>query len=241
MALQSTDHLGHATDLGNLALFFQPTFANIKNEELVDALKELRPEYLTLCKYRPGQLSCLEYPTQIADDGDFFYRHDFRLRRTSKTRSRFQELDAMIKKDAFPPEKPAMSSSRSFIAESRIEELRALTSPDYDFQKLVRLCEELNSSYDNENYYATAMLTRAVLDHVPPLFGQSSFSQVANNYSGGKSFKETMQHLEGAARKISDGHLHAQIRKSETLPTAQQVNCASQLDVLLAEIVRITK
>jgi hypothetical protein len=31
------------------------------------------------------------------------------------------------------------------------------------------------------------------------------------------------------------------IRKSETLPTAQQVNFASQLDVLLAEIVRITQ
>jgi hypothetical protein len=134
------------------------------------------------------------------------------------------------------------SNGSSFIAESRIDELRKLSSRDFDFRKLVRLCEELNSSYGNGNYYATAMLTRGILDHVPPLFGYPAFAQVANNYSGGgKSFKETMQHLEGAARKIGDGHLHMPIRKSETLPTPQQVYCGAQLDVLLAEIVRITK
>jgi hypothetical protein len=86
------------------------------------------------------------------------------------------------------------------------------------------------------------MLTRGLLDHVPPLFGLPTFTQVANNYSGGgRSFKDTMQHLEGAARKVSDGHLHTPIRKSETLPTLQQVYCSPQIDVLLSEIVRIMK
>jgi hypothetical protein len=57
---------------------------------------------------------------------------------------------------------------------SRTAELRSsenLRLPDFDFQKLIRLCEELNSSYDQGNMYASAMLTRAILDHVPPLFG----------------------------------------------------------------------
>ncbi len=130
----------------------------------------------------------------------------------------------------------------SFIAESRIDELRTLSSPDFDFQKLIRLCEELNSSYDIGNLYATAMLTRGVLDHVPPVFGHMTFAQVANNYgAGGRSFKETMQHLDGAARKISDGHLHMPIRNSESIPTPQQVYCGPQLDVLLSEIVRIIR
>jgi len=48
-----------------------------------------------------------------------------------------------------------------------------------------------------------------------------------------------MHHLEGAARKVADAHIHMPIRKSETLPTAQQVNFSAQLDVLLSEIVRI--
>ena len=134
------------------------------------------------------------------------------------------------------------NGASSFIANSRIDELRQLTSPDFDFQKLVRLCEELNSSYDSGNYYATAMLTRGLLDHIPPLFGFPTFKEVANNYSGGgRWFKGTMQHLDGAIRKISDGHLHVAIRRSETLPTPQQVYCGPELDALLGEIVRITR
>jgi hypothetical protein len=135
-----------------------------------------------------------------------------------------------------------VTGGAAFNGNSRIEELRKLSSPDFDSQKLIRLCEELNSSYEHGNYYATAMLTRGVLDHVPPVFGFTTFAQVANNYSdGGRSFKEAMQHLEGAARKIGDGQLHMPIRKRETLPTPQQVHCAAQLDLLLGERVRIMK
>jgi hypothetical protein len=106
----------------------------------------------------------------------------------------------------------------------------------------VRLCEEINSSFGMQNYYATAMLIRGLLDHVPPMFGLKTFGEVANNYAGGgRSFKETMHHLENASRKVGDAHLHMPIRKSETLPTPQQVNCGQQLDVLLSEIVRIMR
>jgi hypothetical protein len=64
---------------------------------------------------------------------------------------------------------------------------------------------------------------------------------VANNYAGGKSFKAIAHHLENMTRKVADAHLHMAIRNSETLPTAQQVNAGQELDVLLAEIVRIAR
>ena len=63
----------------------------------------------------------------------------------------------------------------------------------------------------------------------------------ARLHYGGRSFKGTMQHLQNAARNVADGHLHQQIHKSKTLPTAQQVNCGHQLDSMLAEIVRIPR
>jgi hypothetical protein len=136
----------------------------------------------------------------------------------------------------------AAASRLAVIADSRIEEVRAIKSPDFDFSKLVRLCEEINKVYSEGCYFATAVLTRGLLDHVPPVFGFKTFAEVANNYAGGgKSFKETMQHLESASRKVADAHLHMPIRKSESLPTAQQVNCGQQLDILLSEIVRIMK
>jgi hypothetical protein len=145
-------------------------------------------------------------------------------------------------KENKPPKTPAKPGYMTLISEGRLAELRALKSPDFDFQKLIRLCEEMNTAFQEESYFSTAMVTRAVLDHVPPVFGFKTFSEVANNYAGGgKSFKEAMQHLESASRKVADAHLHIPIRKSETLPTAQLVNCGQQLDMLLSEIVRISK
>lgn len=88
---------------------------------------------------------------------------------------------------------------------------------------------------------AMGILVRAVLDHVPPIFGCKRFSEVANNYSGAKSFKEAMGHLETTSRKVADSFLHIQIRKSEALPTRTQVDFRNALDMLLQEIVRVLK
>ncbi|MEG9438737.1 hypothetical protein JAO29_21555 [Edaphobacter sp. HDX4] len=126
------------------------------------------------------------------------------------------------------------------VAGSRLVELRSLSAAEYDFKKLVRLCEEVNSACALQCYYATAMLTRSILDHVAPVFGFRTFSEVTNNYAGGgSSFKDAMHYLDNASPKIGDAHLHTVIRKSESLPTAQQVNCGQQLDVLLSDIIRI--
>lgn len=152
------------------------------------------------------------------------------------------EIEAALERLEDDGKLPLSPDGMAIVAESRIVELRTLTSGDFDFRKLVRLCEEMQLAYGQQCYYATAMLIRGLLDHVPPVFGFKTFSEVANNYAGGgRSFKEAMHHLENASRKIGDAHLHMPIRKSETLPTAQQVNCGQQLDVLLSEVVRISR
>lgn len=85
----------------------------------------------------------------------------------------------------------AAASRLTIIADSRIMELGVVSSPDFDFRKLVRLCEEINKAYSEGCYFATAVLTRGLLDHIPPVFGFKTFSEVANNYAGGgQSFKE---------------------------------------------------
>lgn len=128
-----------------------------------------------------------------------------------------------------------------YVDERRLDELRKIGNTKFDLSKLINLCEELNRCFDSESYASIIMLTRAIIDHVPPIFGCSTFPEVANNYAGTKSFRASMQHLENSSRKIADQHLHSQIRKSETTPTFTQVNFASDLDVLLAEIVRLLK
>ena len=133
----------------------------------------------------------------------------------------------------------AVAAQYEYISQSRLAELKALQPAAYDLRRLIRLCEEIDISFRNECWSAVIALTRALIDHVPPIFGQGTFEQVANNYSGTKSFKDSMRHLQGSSRSIANAHLHTPIRKSESLPVATQVNFANDLDVLLGEIVRI--
>jgi len=151
----------------------------------------------------------------------------------------FPGLAEAIQRALQTPSQPPQAHTQ-LIAPSRIEELKACAPTSLDFTKLIRLCEEANANYENKCYAAVAMLTRAILDHVPPVFGQQKFDHVVANYAGGRSFKDMMEHLNEASRKIADALLHMPMRASEVLPTAQQVNCIQQLDALLAEIVRIT-
>lgn len=124
----------------------------------------------------------------------------------------------------------------AFIDQIRIDTLKKINHPDFDLSKLIKICEEINDNYRVENYFSVGVLTRTVLDHVPPIFAKKSFTEFANNYSG-KSFKDLMTYLENVTRKIADGILHSHIRNKESLPNATTVDCRNGLDVLLGEII----
>lgn len=138
-------------------------------------------------------------------------------------------------------EKPGTSDKLLFIDSIRIEELSQIKSDKFDIKKILCFCEELNVCYQNGCYLAVAMLIRALIDHVAPIFEFNTFSEVVNNYSSTRSFKEHMKRLDDSSRKIADAHLHTGIRSKETLPTQTQVNFSNDVDVLLGEIIRILK
>jgi hypothetical protein len=127
-----------------------------------------------------------------------------------------------------------------YIDPQRIHELRQIKSPNFDLSKLIRLCEELNIAYFAGSFYTVGILVRTILDHVPPIFRASKFSEVANNYPGGKSFQAAIRHLQDSARNIADISLHTHARKKEVLPTRTQIDFRNDLDLLLGEIVRLT-
>ena len=131
-------------------------------------------------------------------------------------------------------------SSFDYVHKNRLDELSQIVSDEFDLSKFIRICEELNSSFQNGNYLSVAMLVRALLDHVPPIFGFDTFVEVANNY-GGKSLKKSLQSLQTSSRNIADAHLHTSIRNKESLPNETQVDFRNDLDVLLAEVVKILK
>ena len=133
------------------------------------------------------------------------------------------------------------SPTQDFISRDRIYQLRSIRRKALDFARLARLCEEVNIASAGQAYMAVALLVRAILDHVPPVFGQPNFAAVANNHSAAdRSFRDAMTTLESLLRKVADRHLHSQMRAREDLPTAAQVNVGPAVDMLLGEIIRIS-
>lgn len=126
-----------------------------------------------------------------------------------------------------------------YVDDVRVADLRRLETPAVDLRKVIALCEELNLCYRSQCYHAVAALTRTLIDHVPPIFGFRTFAEVANNYAAGKSLKASLRRLDGAARGIADTHLHQSIRRTESLPTRTQVNFSHDVDMLLAELIRL--
>jgi len=142
------------------------------------------------------------------------------------------------------PEAPkiATQGTVAFIEPARLKELSGLPTNQYDTARLAQMLDELDRAYRTSGFISCILLIRAVLDHVPPIFGQRSFAEVANNYAGGgRSFRDSMLHLENSSRKIADAHLHSQIRNKETVPTRTQVEFRADIDVLIGEVIRILR
>lgn len=148
---------------------------------------------------------------------------------------------AIQRKRANPPS--LAPSAKPYVDPGRIAALQQIGGGVWDYSRLVELCRELNVAAANRCHMSTAMLVRTILNHVPPTLGFATFAEVASNYGGPKSlksFKGSMQRLEGSLRNIADMHLHSPIRSSEVVPSAVQVDFAADLDVLLGEVIRVS-
>ncbi len=128
-----------------------------------------------------------------------------------------------------------------YVDPSRIVELSRHRGKRFDMTRAIRLAEELNIASQNGCHMSVAMLVRAIVDHLPPVLGCGNFQEVANNYGGSRSFQRSMKHLQGSLRNIADAHLHLQVRSSEVLPNASQVDFKADLDTFLSEVVRVLK
>jgi hypothetical protein len=130
----------------------------------------------------------------------------------------------------------AVRANTCFIDDETLRELRSKASSSFDIRKLVRFCEEINDSYARGNYLASALLIRAVMNHVPPIFGCGTFSEVTAQ--AGRSLKTIFERLEDSARPIADLHTHALIRKKEQLPTKHQVEpYKACFELLIQEVI----
>jgi len=232
-----------------------------KKRKTLEKLRELQaaPE---LQAGFPDQRSCLNWAAKVEPllDFDLIYKANFAVKLQLLNRNvslvtaepafnemltilqqAIHKLEHEIESEDDSPITKLADTKNDYVSKHRIEMLRAVSSDDFDFSKLVRLCEELNINHKQGNNYSVIAICRTIINHVPPIFGLENFNQVANNYASGKSFRKSMIRLNTSCKDIADQHLHSQIRESESVPTATQVDFSNDLDLLLAEIDSITK
>ena len=124
----------------------------------------------------------------------------------------------------------------SFVDQGLFEKLSSINSKKFDLKKLLKFIIELNHSYQCEHYLSSVLLIRAVMNHIPPIFNATSFSQVVANSK--RSIKSILSILEDGARPIADLHTHMMIRKMEPIPTINQVEpYKAAFELLLNEII----
>lgn len=149
-------------------------------------------------------------------------------------------IDKVIAQNKGGEQKPPSQDSNltSYIDKTTLLRLTKIQNENFDLSRLISLCKELDDNYSFGNYHSCAMLLRAILDHIPPIFGKSDFADVCSQY-GGRSFKDIVRPLSETAKKIADDYLHSQISKKVLVVTKTQVSFQANLDSLLNEAASI--
>jgi hypothetical protein len=147
-------------------------------------------------------------------------------------------LDARAERLPFPPAANAdhktSRSSEPFISRQLIAGLRAPHQSPFDTARIVTYCEEINDNYERAHYSSVAFLSRAVLDHCPPVFGQPNFESVVAHI--GRASRDPLERLDKSLKGIANAHLHKQITQREVPPILQEIQFQSELNHLVSLI-----
>lgn len=127
------------------------------------------------------------------------------------------------------------ASNAAFLNLEVLLRLKAVQGVCLDPSKLTKMCEELNDAYARGNCISSALLLRAIINHVPSVFGANTFAEVVAR--AGRSVKTILARLNEDARPIADLHTQMLMRKTELLPTKNQLEpYKASFEVLMQEV-----
>jgi hypothetical protein len=104
----------------------------------------------------------------------------------------------------------------------------------WDCGKLLQLIRELNDNYAGENIYSAHAMLRAILDHVPPLFGCRGFAEVVSNCSWSQADRRYFRRLLDFKEQGHDV-LHRQINRRPDVITIEDMPQRVTVNRLLQE------
>jgi hypothetical protein len=143
------------------------------------------------------------------------------------------------------PEADNSSAPGSYIAEDQIAELaEAGAATTWELDKLLGLLRELNQNVAAGNPYSCQALIRAILDHIPPVFGQPSFDGVISSYKwtkgGARTDKKYAERL-NEHRITADDVLHRHMRDSRSWIDMDDLPARSYLSAVLNEVLLLLR
>ena len=108
----------------------------------------------------------------------------------------------------------------------------------FDCSRLVRYCLEINDNYEKGNYASVGFLSRAIIDHIPPIFDKDTFAQVAA-HAGERhtSFKKSCETLDNSLKNIVDRSIHKKMNSMDVPPFKEEINFSQDLNTVLARVV----
>jgi hypothetical protein len=129
----------------------------------------------------------------------------------------------------------ARPSSPQYVDQQVIEAIKAKDGTSrFNVTKLLTLIDELNDNYGRGRTYASHMLLRAILDHVPPIWGQPHFDAAVSNYAWSRTDKKYVKRLQDF-RAQGDDALHRQISADGDLLGFDDMPTSVCVDRLLLE------
>ncbi|WP_405095212.1 hypothetical protein [Micromonospora sp. NBC_01412] len=123
--------------------------------------------------------------------------------------------------------------TRAYLNPKVLDHLRGIDGAAWDISKLSALADELDTCVGSGCVFAAHAVLRALLDHVPPLFGQKTFAGVVSSHPWGKTDGRYLNRL-SFFRTQGDDALHRQISKRpdllmiDDLPEGAAVNALLQ-------------
>ncbi|WP_327293009.1 hypothetical protein [Streptomyces sp. NBC_01198] len=117
---------------------------------------------------------------------------------------------------------------------------QAAAAAKWDVSRLSALANDLNACYAQERPLSCLMQIRAIMDHIPPLFGHHLFSQVASQFPGIRTDKAYVKALSDN-RLLGDDVLHRHIGEQLPRITMHEVPARIFLDALLRGVVTVLR
>ncbi|WP_129291827.1 hypothetical protein [Streptomyces lydicus] len=135
------------------------------------------------------------------------------------------------------PAQASRPESTPYISQQLIEELKeAGQESRWKVDKLLALLTELNANYAAGHPYSCIALIRAVIDHVPSVFGQKSFKAVISSVTMGRTDKAYLTALE-SCRLPGDDVMHRQAGTTASRIDMAIVPPASHVRALLDQTI----